>query len=358
MTPAKHPRRGRGKKSGRPDDQPVVAKPNNPSDIVPASDGASGVVPVRERRLTAQEFQGLAAVPAEVEWFANIDNPRTRRAYRIDIGDFQNFVAIHRPEEFRTVTRAHVIAWRKSLEQREVAGSTIRRKLSALSSLFDHLCEANAVTHNPVKGVKRPKSEANEGRTPAIGDGQARKLLDAPSAETIKGKRDRAILATFLFHGLRCEELCTLKVKDLHLRRGVQHLRIHGKGNKLRFVPAHPAAAERINDYLQAAGHVEDAGGALFRPVRNQMTNDLNKPLTPAAIYHCVVKKYARDIGLDVPGFCVHALRATAATNALEHEADIAKVQEWLGHANIATTRLYDHRKTRPEDSPTFRVQY
>ena len=53
-----------------------------------------------------------------------------------------------------------------------------------------------------------------------------------------------------------------------------------------------------------------------------------------------------------------HALRATAATNALDHQADIAKVQEWLGHANIATTRIYDHRRTRPEDSPTFKVNY
>jgi site-specific recombinase XerD len=54
----------------------------------------------------------------------------------------------------------------------------------------------------------------------------------------------------------------------------------------------------------------------------------------------------------------VHGLRATAATNALDHEADIAKVQEWLGHASIATTRLYDRRKTKPEDSPTFKVSY
>jgi integrase/recombinase XerD len=45
-------------------------------------------------------------------------------------------------------------------------------------------------------------------------------------------------------------------------------------------------------------------------------------------------------------------------TNALSHEADIAKVQEWLGCANVSTTRLYDWRKMRPEDSPTFRVRY
>jgi integrase/recombinase XerD len=59
-----------------------------------------------------------------------------------------------------------------------------------------------------------------------------------------------------------------------------------------------------------------------------------------------------------VNGLCVHSLRAMAATNALTHEADIAKDQEWLGHANVSTTRLYDRRKTRPEDSPTFRVRY
>jgi site-specific recombinase XerD len=53
-----------------------------------------------------------------------------------------------------------------------------------------------------------------------------------------------------------------------------------------------------------------------------------------------------------------HALRATAATNALDYQADIAKVQEWLGRANIATTRIYDHRRTRPEDSSAFKVAY
>ena len=53
-----------------------------------------------------------------------------------------------------------------------------------------------------------------------------------------------------------------------------------------------------------------------------------------------------------------HVMRATAATNALDNGADIAKVQDWLGHANVATTRIYDHRKTRPEDSPTLKVNY
>jgi site-specific recombinase XerD len=251
----------------------------------------------------------------------------------------------------------NLIRWRKTLEEQQLSAATIRRKLSALSSLFEHLCESNSISHNVVDGVKRPSEGANEGRTPAIGDGQARALLDAPSADTLKGKRDRAILAVFLFHGLRCEELCRLRVRDLQDRRGVKHIRVHGKRDKIRFVPAHRAALERIAEYLDAAGHSADAAGPLFRPVKNP-GGELNKPFTSSAIYTCVVQKYAKIARVDVAGFCVHSLRSTAATNALEHEADIAKVQEWLGHASIATTRLYDHRKSRPEDSPTFRVTY
>src|SRR6266478_5007585 len=168
--------------------------------------------------------------------------------------------------------------------------ATIRRKLAALSSLFDHLCEANAVPHNVVDGVKRPAAEANEGKTPAIGDGQARALLDAPATDTLKGKRDRAILATFLYHGLRCEELCKLKVKDLQLRGGVLHLRVHGKRGKMRFLPAHAAALDRINTYLEAAGHRQDSDGPLFRPVKNPISGNLEKPLSPGAVYTRIVK--------------------------------------------------------------------
>src|SRR6185436_1611022 len=111
-----------------------------------------------------------------------------------------------------------------------------------------------------------------------------------------------------------------------------------------------------INDYLEAAGHRTSVDGPLFRPVKNPTNSTLEKSLSPTGIYYRVVKLYAIRAAVNVPGFCIHSLRATAATNALDHEADIAKVQEWLGHANIATTRIHDHRKTRPEDSPTFKV--
>jgi integrase len=116
-----------------------------------------------------------------------------------------------------------------------------------------------------------------------------------------------------------------------------------------------------IADYLAFAGHSADTASPLFHPVKNNRTAEgLDRPLDPASVYRNIVRHYGLETRIDaeVNGLCVHSLRATAATNALSHQADIAKVQEWLGHANVSTTRLYDRRKTRPEDSPTFRVKY
>jgi integrase/recombinase XerD len=313
---------------------------------VPASAG---------RVLTAATFLGLADVPPEMEWFANLGNAATRRAYQTALKDFMRFTGIERPEEFRTVTRAHVIAWRDEMSRRALSATTIRHRLSALASLFDYLCDQNAVTHNPVKGVKRPVPETTEGKTPALGDAQARRLLAAPVGDTLKAKRDRAILATLLYHALRRDELCKLKVRDYHQeRRGVPHIKISGKGGKTRYVPLHPAASGLITDYLEASGHGSAEASPLFRPLHNSRDPASDQAITPDGVYR-MVREYSAGLGFEIGA---HSLRATAATNALDHQADIAKVQEWLGHANIATTRIYDHRKTRPEDSPTFKVSY
>jgi integrase/recombinase XerD len=314
------------------------------------------IVPISGSRvLTAAVFQSLADVPPEMEWFANLGNKATRRAYQTALKDFIRFTGIERPEEFRTVTRAHVIAWRDELAGRALSAPTIRHRLSALASLFDYLCDQNAVTHNPVKGVKRPVPETTEGKTPALGDAQARQLLAAPAGDTIKDKRDRAILATLLYHALRRDELCKLKIKDVRQeRRGVPHLKVSGKGGKTRYLPLHPAASGLINDYLEAAGHGGTEAGPLFRPLHNSRDQRSAQAISPDGVYR-MVREYSARLGFEIGA---HSLRATAATNALDHQADIAKVQEWLGHANISTTRIYDHRKTRPEDSPTFKVSY
>ena len=311
---------------------------------------------IEKPQLTPQQFQALSDIPPEMEWLANIDSEQTKRAYLSDIRQFLEYTNIEW-YEMRHITRAHVIAWRNNLKQAQLAPATSRRKLAALASLFDYLCDKNAVTHNPVDGVKRPRKESNTGKTPALADDQARTLLGAPDPDTLKGKRDRAILSVLLYGGLRRSELCNLRVRDLRQNQGRVYFRIRGKGGKEREIIAHSIAIETIQAYLEASGQGDDLEGALFRPVKNNRGGGLNRPMTPDAIYK-MVEYYAKKSEIYFSELSPHVMRSTAATKALDNNSDITKVQEWLGHSDISTTRIYDKRKSRPEDSPTNKVGY
>lgn len=108
-------------------------------------------------------------------------------------------------------------------------------------------------------------------------------------------------------------------------------IKVKGKRDKIRFVPVHAAAQRLIEEYLGPAGRGNDVAGPPFRPVRNSRTAEkLDRPLDPASVYRNIVRKYGLETGIsaEVNGLCVHSLRATAATNALSHDSDIAKVQD------------------------------
>ena len=314
------------------------------------------IAPSSAPLLTREDFHVLAAIPPEVEWFADIQNPNTRAAYRSDVSQFMAFVGLQRAEEFRMVARAHVIAWRKQLAAQKLAAASIRRKLSAVGSLFRYLCEQNAIIHNPCDGVSRPKEGANEGKTPALSDAQARALLEAPDVSTGRGLRDRAMLAVLLYHGLRASELCALRVGDFAERRGFRSFMVQGKGGKIRYIPAHPKAVAAVDAYLETCDHRAELSAPLFVSSRRASASG-PKGMTRARIRE-LIARHAGVAHLHPAMSRPHALRATAATNALEHGADIALVQDWLGHANPATTRLYDKRGQKPEESPSYRVSY
>ena len=92
----------------------------------------------------------------------------TNRMGDRDIADFLEFAGLNSTEDFRVVQRSHVIAYSDELERRGHSPATMRRKLSALSSLYDYLCSLNAVPINPVSGVKRNTAGANQGNTPSL----------------------------------------------------------------------------------------------------------------------------------------------------------------------------------------------
>jgi integrase len=156
----------------------------------------------------------------------------------------------------------------------------------------------------------------NEGGTPALRDRLAHDLIDAPPADTLKGVRDRAIMATLHYHDICREELCRLRVKDLHSRRGVLHFRVEDKHAKIRFVPVNAAARRRIERYLKLAGHGGDRDGALFRPVKNPRTGRLDRPLNASSINQNVVRKYRLATGItdELHGLYAHVSARDPAT--------------------------------------------
>ncbi|MBF0479729.1 MAG: tyrosine-type recombinase/integrase [Candidatus Omnitrophica bacterium] len=313
-----------------------------------------------QRLIDKEDYHTLKDVPPETDWIKERRNrsERTASAYEFDVNEFKNFVGIKNPEEYRRVTHKHIAEWIAHLKKQKLTNETISRKVSAVSSLFKYFCERSALKDNPCTNITRPKVESNIGKTDAISDTEAKKLLDAPDDSSIRGLRDRAILSVFLYHGLRRSEVKDLKVSSIHTVQGAPYLRVKGKGSKTRDLPLHPFTVQRIHTYLEKDRRMDDLESPLFCALRRHKDSDGQvKHMSSNAIYE-IVMFYARAVGINTENFHPHSLRATFATNTLTNHADLGKVQDYLGHANIQTTRIYDKRGNNLADSPTFKVNY
>ena len=314
----------------------------------------------KTRLLDNPDYHTLKTVPPEADFIQERRNrsAKTARAYEVDINDFKVFAGIQVPEDYRLVSPKHIADWITELLKQKLTNETISRKISAVSSLFKYYCERSALKDNPCKNITRPKVQSNRGKTDAISDKEARQLMEAPPADTLQGFRDRAILVVFLFHGLRRSEVKDLKVESIHQVQGIPHLKVLGKGSKVRDLPLHPVVQERINAYLAMDKRTDFLESPLFCQLRKRQDDEGNlKPLSTEMIYK-IVMKYANIVGIKIENFHPHSLRATFATNTLSNHADLAKVQDYLGHANIQTTKIYDKRANTLADSPTFKVNY
>jgi site-specific recombinase XerD len=306
----------------------------------------------------------LAAIPEEEIWLAKQKSVRTRRAYRLDVRHFMATLGVTSTDQLRQADHRAVIAWERAMrEVEQAAPATIRRRLSALSSLFKHLVRHGHAARNPVREIERPAINRDEGTTLAFAKPEARKVLDLPPAETedgtpiIAGLRDRAILSVGLQVGLRRAEIAALRVGDLHQNRGFDSLRVIRKGGRRDALAINPQTAARLRAYLDAAGHAGDNDGPLFRPLHhNGKQRQARRPMHPDAIDR-VVRKYAAAIGL-ARGYSAHSMRATFITTALENGAQLEDVQKAAGHRDPSTTKLYDRRGYNPEKAASFFATY
>ncbi len=324
----------------------------------PPDSGTALVLQTCPRSLATTPLDVISAIPEEDVWLASRKSPRTRRAYRHDVGHFIRTLGIRSTDELRRVDHKAVLAWEAHMREAEHAeAATVRRRLAALSSLFKHLIQHGVAERNPVRDVERPPINRREGFTPAFSKAQARRLLDLPRHETVAGLRDRAILSVGLQVGLRRAEIASLRVGDLHINRGFDSLRVMRKRAKKDALAINPQTARRIRSYLAAAGHTDDFDGPLFRPLRhNGRQRQPRRHLNPDAIDR-IVKKYAAHIGLT-RGYSAHSMRATFITTALDNGCSLEDVQRAAGHADPSTTKLYDRRGYNPEKSASFFANY
>jgi integrase/recombinase XerD len=271
-------------------------------------------------------------------WLAKSPSRDTRSNYARDVRQFIIFAGLE-PEQVDCLpkVRPHqVAAWRDHLKDHGLTNASIRRKMTALRSLFSYLQTYGYAGTNPAHGdFIDPPSAPRGGKTVGLSRQDCRRLLDAPSAETPVGFRDRALFDILAYTGCRVGELTKLRVGSYKSDGVHRVLEIHGKGCKERLVPLNPEAGERLEAWLDIAGIRGERSGPLIRPANSAGGNG-KKGFAPRAMTRRAVQKlvegYVERLQFDL-NVTVHSFRVTALTTAREAGCDIIDLQDFAGHA-------------------------
>lgn len=203
------------------------------------------------------------------------------------------------------------------------------RKLAAIRSFYNYLCnKVHLLEENPCKDIDTPKQKKSLPHYLTLNESIS--LLDSVDGQN--KERDYCILTLFLNCGMRISELIGLNLTDIQ----DDHVRVLGKGNKVRILYLNQACKDSLAQYL-----------AVRRPISGKDKNALflsgqNKRISRSMV-HALVKKHLSIAGLDATQYSSHKLRHTAATLMLQNGVDVKAVQEVLGHEHLNTTEIYTH---------------
>ena len=162
---------------------------------------------------TDQSFKQLAHIPEESVWLANFTSPATKSTYSVAVREYFKFHGITDQNDLRSSSAVHIISWRDAMIKSGASNRTVNSRISALSSLFDHLCEKQLMSINPTHGLIRPKVQQDQVESPVLTKEQARMILDSPGMDTPLGIRDTAILHIYFYTGCRRSEVRSLKAR-------------------------------------------------------------------------------------------------------------------------------------------------
>ena len=260
-------------------------------------------------------------------------SPRTIEAYRRDVIRCAVYLREHGITTARDITPAALREFVYHLKDLGLAGSSIRRNISALRTWFRVLLAEGLVHNDPTERLDAPQRWRTLPEVLSVDE--ITRLLAAPQLDERLAFRDRAMLELAYGAGLRVSEWIGLATKDVLLEDGL--VRVFGKGSKERLVPIGRSAIGAVAVYMRELRPILERGhgkGILF-------LNGQGKPLTRMGAWK-ILRKYVDQAEIE-KAVSPHTLRHSFATHLLEGGADLRAVQEMLGHADITTTQIYTH---------------
>ncbi len=283
-------------------------------------------------------------------------SPHTRLAYGKDLKRFVKFLHLRNHEQgFESINRTLLIAYKEFLLSEHLEHTTVDRHLATLKSFFKWLVEDGHLFKSPADGVRfmNPKRMST---TIGFSDEEVKKMLTLPNLHSRSGALHYAILMVLFYCGLRRSELCSLKMESLGTERNQRVVRLRGKGNAERMIVVIPPVWNAIRYYLFISNRDLQSDGYLFSPIRNNRTGILDKPLDTSMIFY-IVRKYARLAGI-ANRVSPHSCRATAISNARDHQVPDRAIQEFAGWSSPDMITRYDKRKSTIENSAAHSISY
>ena len=277
----------------------------------------------------------------QIEAFINVIfiesglSKNTCESYRRDLKSF----AIWHQKNFKTrgqisgADNGEILRFLGYKAAQGISSRSIARSLSTLRRFYKYLKLQNTISIDPTHLIQAPK--IGRPLPESLTENDIDLLLKAPDVEELLGLRDKSMIELLYATGLRVTELVELRMSQVNLNQGF--LKIIGKGNKERLVPAGDEAIFWLKKYLHKTRPL------LAKKVASEVVylSKRGEGMTRQAFWY-ILKRNAKAQGIK-KHLSPHTLRHSFATHLLNHGADLRVVQMLLGHSDLSTTQIYTH---------------
>ncbi len=243
-------------------------------------------------------------------------------AYRRDLSDFSKGI-----DDIKTIDRTTINSYIRTLRERNLAPTSIIRKIASIRGFFKWATSSEIINKNPASTIEQPKTPQ---RLP--------KVLSIKEIEEILHNNltptEQVIVELLYSAGLRVSELVNLKIQDIDLAS--KYIRCYGKGSKERIIPIGEKAKQVVKEYLPQRDFLIKKYNLNTKKLLILNNGRLINRQDIYNFIHAQGKLIHKNIS-------PHTLRHSFATHLLENGADLRVVQELLGHSDVSTTQLYTH---------------